>query len=264
MSQTAANHAARRLDDILSIQLYSLRALGPVERQLDAAAGAGFRLVETIGSHLADAKGVKAGLDARGLTAPTGHIGIGDLRGDLPRIADAAHTVGITQLYMPAYPAEERGRTGESWKKAGAELGALAERLKAEGIGLGYHNHHWELEILDDGRTALESFFAGAEGSPVTWQADIAWLARGGVDPAEWLARYSAILTSAHVKDQAPAGVTADDGWTDVGAGILDWNALWTAARANGAGIMTVEHDNPSDPAGFAARSHDWLAKAIK
>lgn len=251
------------IDDILSIQLYSLRGLGAVEHQLDAAAAAGFRLVETIGSQLADPHALKAGLDARGLTAPTGHIGIGDLRGDLARIADAAHQVGIVQLYMPAYPAEERGRTGESWKKAGAELGRIAEALKAEKIGVGYHNHHWELEVLDDGRTALESFFAGAAGSPLTWQADIAWLARGGVDPVEWLARYKAILTSAHVKDQAPAGIEVDDGWTDVGAGILDWKLLWAAARANGAGIMTVEHDNPGDPAGFAKRSHAWLVAAV-
>jgi len=252
------------IQDILSIQLYSLRALGPVEAQLDAAAAAGFSLVETIGGHLADPKGLKAALGARNLRAPTGHIGIGDLRGDLSRVADAAAEAGITQLYMPAYPVEERGRTAASWKKAGAELGGFAQTLKARGIGLGYHNHHWELDVLDDGRTALESFFAGAEGSPVTWQADIAWLARGGVDPVEWLSRYKAILTSAHVKDQAPAGVTVDDGWTDVGAGILDWKALWAAARANGAGIMTVEHDNPGDPAGFAARSHAWLVGAIR
>ena len=252
------------IDSILSIQLYSLRALGPVDAQLDAAAAAGFRLVETIGSQLADPKALKSALDQRGLSAPTGHIGINDLRSDLSRIADAAHAVGIGQLYMPAYPVEERGRTAASWQRAGAELGAIAERLAAEKIGLGYHNHHWELERLDDGRTALESLFEGAAGSPVTWQADIAWLARGGVDPVEWLKRYSAILTSAHVKDQASAGITADDGWTDVGAGILDWKSLWTAARANGAGIMTVEHDNPSDPAGFAARSHAWLIASVR
>jgi len=249
------------LSPILSIQLYSLRSLGSVERQLDAAQAAGFRLVETIGSQLADPKGLKAGLEARGLTAPTGHIGIGDLRSDLARIADAAHQVGITHLYMPAYPEAERGRTAASWAAAGAELGALAETLKAQSIGLGYHNHHWELDLLDDGRTALESFFAGAAGSPLTWQADIAWLARAGVDPVAWLSRYSAILTSAHVKDQAAAGITADDGWTEVGAGILDWPRLWKAARDHGAGIMTVEHDNPSDPAGFAARSHAYLVQ---
>lgn len=249
---------------ILSIQLYSLRKLGSVENQLDAAAAAGFRLVETIGSQLADPKGLRAALDSRGLIAPTGHIGIGDLRSDLPRIVDAAQQVGISQLYMPAYPPEERGATAASWSKAGEELGRIAETLSRQSIGLGYHNHHWELQVLDDGRRALESFFAGAEGSPLSWQADIAWLARGGVDPVGWLRRYRAILTSAHVKDQAPAGIEIDDGWTDVGAGILDWPRLFAAARENGANIMTVEHDNPSDPSGFAARSHAYLVAMTK
>ena len=36
------------------------------------------------------------------------------------------------------------------------------------------------------------------------------------------------------------------NGWCDVGSGVLDWPALWTAARAAGANWMVVEHDNPA------------------
>ena len=262
ISAKSAEARTPPLDDFLSLQLYSLRGLGGIEAQLDAAAKAGFRLVETAGGQLADPKHLRSELDARSLAAPTGHVGIVDLRDSPQRVADAAAEVGIRQLFMPAYPPAERGRTAASWRRAGEELGNIAAFFIGQNIGLGYHNHFWELDILDDGRTALESFFDGAKGSPLLWQADVAWLARAGVDPIAWMDRYAGLLASAHVKDQAPTSMNTDeDGWTDVGAGVLDWDELWTAARNGGAEMMVVEHDNPKDPAGFAVRSHAFLVE---
>ena len=114
----------------------------------------------------------------------------------------------------------------------------------------------------DGAKTALELLFAEAEGSPLTWQADVAWLVRGGAAPEAWLRRYRDRLVSAHVKDIAPAGTKLDeDGWADVGAGVLDWRALWQACRDCGARWMVVEHDKPSDPARCARTSFVWLSK---
>ncbi|NTJ62879.1 sugar phosphate isomerase/epimerase [Agrobacterium rhizogenes] len=244
----------------LSIQLYSLRHLGGLDQQLDAAAWAGFTNVETIGSHLDNPKALKAALAARGLHAPSGHIGLPALRGDLGRVADAATEAGIAQLFMPALPPEERNGDADAWRRVGTELGEMAGRLKERGISLGYHNHHWELARFSDGSCPLDCLFQGGAGSPLVWQADIAWLARGGDDPKVWLEKYAGLLVSAHVKDQAQAGRNEDeDGWCDVGSGILDWPDLWAFASARGARLMVVEHDNPKDPAGFATRSFSYL-----
>lgn len=245
---------------VLSIQLYSLRQLGDLDAQLSAAAQAGFTHVETIGSHLVDPKALKSGLDRLGLSAPSGHIGMPALRSDISRIADAADEVGIETLFMPAFPEDERAGNADSWRRAGSELGEMAETLQKRGISLGYHNHHWELTPFADGTLPLDCLFEAARSSPLAWQADIAWLARGGADPKTWLSKYRDILISAHVKDQAPAGENHDeDGWCDVGAGILDWRDLWAAAVGSGAAIMVVEHDNPKDPQGFAIRSFNYL-----
>ena len=121
--------------DDLSIQLYTLRDYGDLDRQLDALAELGFRQVETVGGHLADAAGTRAKLDARGLTAPTGHVGMADLRTRLDWVADQARTVGIEQLFMPAVPLEERemdgGRLARGRRRARA---AWRERLQAQGL----------------------------------------------------------------------------------------------------------------------------------
>jgi sugar phosphate isomerase/epimerase len=110
--------------------------------------------------------------------------------------------------------------------------------------------------------TALELIFAEAEGSPLSWQADVAWLVRGGVAPDTWLRRYRDRLVSAHVKDIAPAGTMLDeDGWADVGSGVLDWRALWRVCRDCGAQWMVVEHDKPADPERSARASFAYLSR---
>ena len=52
--------------DILSIQLYTLRSLGELDRVLDTKQ-AGYEHVETVGSQLDDAENVRTKLDGRGL-----------------------------------------------------------------------------------------------------------------------------------------------------------------------------------------------------
>jgi sugar phosphate isomerase/epimerase len=62
------------------------------------------------------------------------------------------------------------------------------------------------------------------------------------------------------VKDIAPDGQNADqDGWADVGAGVMDWRDLWRACRGFGAQWMVVEHDKPADPAQTARASFAFL-----
>jgi sugar phosphate isomerase/epimerase len=140
----------------------------------------------------------------------------------------------------------------------------MAEKMKAHGLALGYHNHDWELKTFADGTTALEHLFAGAEGSPLTFEADLAWLVRGGADPSAWMTALQTRLTAVHVKDIAAPGANLDeDGWSDVGAGTLDWPKLWREALALGAKWMILEHDKPKDPIGFAEASRAYLMQQL-
>ena len=85
---------------------------------------------------------------------------------------------------------------------------------------------------------------------------------RGNADPKEWINRYRSKVTAAHVKDIAPAGQNEDqDGWADVGSGVLDWRSLWRTCREAGARWMVVEHDKPADPARTASNGFAFLQK---
>jgi sugar phosphate isomerase/epimerase len=91
----------------------------------------------------------------------------------------------------------------------------------------------------------------------IEWEADIAWIARGKADPEAWFDRYGDRITAVHVKDIARAGECLDeDGWADVGHGVLDWNNLITKVTSKTkAQYFVAEHDKPSDAVRFAERS---------
>lgn len=241
--------------DRLSLQLYSLRAYGDLGKALDVARDAGLTKVEIGEAHLADPGTTRALLEARGLEAPSAHVSPRSLRRRLDRVATAAGVVGVTELIVSA---EQRVQSGEGWTTTGRELAALAARLADHGIGLGYHNHDWELRILPDGRMPLVILLETAAG--VGWQVDLGWLARAGAEADPWLDRYGDRLTSVHVKDLAPAGRNLDeDGWCAVGAGTLDWHHLLTRCLRTPARWFIMEHDRPADPRAFVEQSVAYL-----
>jgi sugar phosphate isomerase/epimerase len=246
--------------DELSIQLYSLRYYGDLAAQLAALSKLGFRRVELTGAHLDNPEATKSLLDEHGMTAPTAHVPMQVLRSRFDEVAEQVRIIGVKELYMPALPDDERSMSADDWHRTGVELGYMASRIEAHGLKLGYHNHDWELIPLPDGSTPLVHLFAGAEDSPLTFEADLAWIVRGKGDPLDIMKSLQSRLTAVHVKDLAPAGTNLEeDGWADIGAGTLDWPHLWREAQALGAKWMILEHDKPTDPIRFAEASRAFL-----
>jgi sugar phosphate isomerase/epimerase len=240
----------------LAIQLYSLRNDGALARQLDIASDAGFGAVETIEAQMEHAAATRALLDERGLAAASGHVSLKALRARRPWLIEAARSLGLTALVVPALPPAERHRDVAGWQAVGAELGDLAAELGSAGIALAYHNHDWDLRPLSGGEIPLDLLLGAGAAGGLGWQADLAWVIRGAAEPAEWLERHRPRITSIHVKDIAPAGEAVDeDGWADVGHGVVDWAKLWRLSEATAARWMVAEHDKPNDGARFARRS---------
>ena len=115
---------AMSIADVLSIQLYTMRSLGDLDRILDAVAEAGYRQVETVNSHLEDAATTRAKLDARGLKASSSHVSLAALRERPDAVIEAGRTLGVDQLFMPAVPPSSAtwrrtagGRSAGSWAR---------------------------------------------------------------------------------------------------------------------------------------------------
>ncbi|ADI14028.1 sugar phosphate isomerase/epimerase family protein [Truepera radiovictrix] len=244
----------------LAVQLYTLRNLElPLEEVLKEVAAAGYAGVETVGTQGADAETLRRALEASGLVVASSHVALAELERDLKGVLAFQKAVGNDTVVVPYVGPGERAEDAGAWRAFGARLGALGERCRDKGVTLLYHNHDFEMALLD-GKTALEHLLDGAPEGTLGIELDLAWVVRGGRDPLQLLETFSGKLTRVHVKDVAPAGENEDeDGWADVGYGTLDWQSLLSAAEAAGAAWFVVEHDAPKDPLGSIRRSAAYL-----
>lgn len=241
----------------LSYQLYSSRNFLPMEAVLKRVADAGYTQVEGFGAMFADGADVgklRADLDANGLHMISAHMGLDMLEGDAKVAVDVAKTLGIEAVYCPFVMPDDRPTDADGWRQFGARVQAAGAPLRDAGLTFGWHNHDFEFVALPDGTIPQAAMFEG--GPELSWEVDVAWVARGGGDPVAWFKDYADRISALHVKDIAPVGENSDeDGWADVGHGTLDWQGLLEAAKSTNANIFVVEHDNPADDVRFAQRS---------
>ena len=243
----------------ISFQLYSARNFPPLSAQLEHLGRIGFDAVEPFGGSCGeDPAALRAMLDGNGLTCPSAHFGLAALDEDLPKVIDTAKTLGMETVIVPAV--QERDQDVEGWKALGAKLQDHAAVLADAGLRFAWHNHAFEYVALADGSRPIEHLLAGDN---VNWEADLGWVVRANADIATELTRFQNKVVAIHVKDLAPEGVTADDGWTNVGSGTIDWPAAMTSIGKTGADLLVLEHDAPSDWLDFAEKSYAYLAGLI-
>jgi sugar phosphate isomerase/epimerase len=236
----------------VGVQLYSGRNFPPLGSQLAVLAHCGFTHVETFGPLNEKANETRHLLDRYGLAASSAHVGLDQIESDTGGVVRAARALGVEFVVAPYLSPERRPTDRAGWAALGERLSRRRDAFARAGLRFAWHNHDFEFEPLPNDTFPIEHVL----GADLAWEADLAWVTLGGADPVVWIERYRGRIPLIHVKDVAPAGARTDeDGWADVGEGVLPWAALWNACVVAGAEIMIAEHDNPSDFARFARRS---------
>lgn len=220
-----------------SLQLYTLRR--PLEEDLPGTirrvADIGFTQVEPY-NFVATAKELGSALKENGLTAPSGHAPL--LNQDQDEIFAAARDLGITTVIDPFIPAD-RWQTAEDIRATAEKLNEAAKKGAEYGIRVGYHNHQWELESLVEGRTALE-YFADLLDPELVLEVDTYWVAVGGQDPVDILARLGDRVKLIHIKD----GPLTTDTKAQQPAGKGQVQVLDVIAAAKALEVGVVEFDD--------------------
>ena len=238
----------------ISYQLYCSRNFPPLGNTLKMLATAGFSEVEGYGGLFDDLQGLQAGLDENGLRMTSSHMGL-DLVGDNPgRAISIANQLGIEKVFVPFIGPDERPTNTKGWINFAEGIAEMGKPLQDAGLTFGWHNHDFELNVTETGEMPLDLL---VQGSPdMTLELDLGWVRVAGQDPVAWINKYAGRLSAVHIKDIAQDGDCVDeDGWADVGHGIMDWPAIHAALRAANVDHYVVEHDNPSDDTRFATRS---------
>ena len=247
----------------LSYQLYSSRNFPPLANTLKMLGYLGYKDTEGFGGLYSDATALAslaAELKANDLVMSTGHFGLDMIEKNPGFVVEVAKAVGMKKVYCPHVMAADRPKDGAGWRAFGARLQTAGAPIRAAGLGFGWHNHDFEFAGTADGKVPMYEMLAGGPG--LEWEIDVAWVLRGGADPLAWIDAFKGRITAAHVKDIAPRGENlAEDGWSDVGHGTVDWKAIMAALRAAGCAHFVAEHDNPADDRRFATRSLASVAK---
>ncbi|WP_421746807.1 sugar phosphate isomerase/epimerase family protein [Cognatishimia sp.] len=239
----------------LSLQLYSMRNSTTPERILPECAELGIQGVEGYRAVMEDPSTYQQALKATGLTMPSAHFGLDDIRDNANDVINRAKALGISKVFAPYLDASQRPETARGYGEIADLLHEKGKLFADHGISLGWHNHDFEFEALSDGALPMQAMFDAQPDLP--WEADLGWVIRAGVDPMSWLNNYNSNIEAIHVKDLAPAGENLDeDGWADLGDGTADWAAIISSAhKSNPDMLFILEHDNPSDPHRYLARS---------
>jgi len=237
------------------LQLYSMREYPDQIALLGLLAQAGVRQVEGFDGVYGDPATYRQAMDTNGITMPCGHIKLADLESDFGGSVHLARTLGMTHVFAPYLEPAKRPHTSAGYAALAKRLHAVGRSLSREGLSFGWHNQEFEFETLSRGAMPMDIIMG--EAPDLLWEADLAWIVRGGGDPVQYLNAYSSRLASIHVKDIAAACSNDDeDGWAALGQGVLDWRALLRECRAQSPDLnYFLEHDKPQDALAYLRAS---------
>lgn len=239
----------------IGLQLYSMREHTDQIGLVSHLPAMGISQLEGYGGIYGFAEGYREAMDAAGVTMPSGHMALADSENNFGETMRLATTLGMKHIFAPYLDEQSRPTDTQGYRDLARRLTNVSKRYADEGLTFGWHNHDFEFVALPDGAVPMEILLD--EAPEIYWEADLAWIIRGGRDPLDYIARYGARINSVHVKDIAAQGTNLDeDGWADLGAGVMDWPSLLTACHAQTTTpIFALEHDKPTDPLAYAKRS---------
>ncbi len=261
LAQRLGAFAADRQLKKIGMQLYTVRTQleKDFEGTIAKVAEIGYKEVEFFTYYGHDPKEVKAILERHGLTSPSTHVPMKDLRDKLQQTIDAAHIIGHEWIVNPWVDEEDRGSI-ENWKRIAAFLNQTAMKVQAAGLKFAYHNHDFEFKPTD-GRLPYDVLQADTDPKLVQFEMDLYWITRGGQDPLKYFNKFPGRYPLVHVKDmEKPPG----HNFTEVGRGRIDFKRIFAQSEKAGIQHYYVEQDEtPGSPFDSLKISYDYL-KTLK
>jgi sugar phosphate isomerase/epimerase len=236
--------------DRISIQLYTLRNQLAIDLDgtLAELADIGYRRVEHAGFVGRTVTEFKAALDAAGLRASSGHVGIPQPFNSAAWAASLQDALTLRSRYIvhPFFGIDfSTGavvRDTATWVAFARDLNRAGRMARDAGLRLGYHNHNWEFFRLSDdpSRTAFDILIEETDQRYVHFELDLFWVTRGARDPVDLLRRMQGRVRQFHVKDMNQGG-----GFEDPGQGLIDFPRIF---RTRPVEEYIVERDDAGSP----------------
>lgn len=245
---------------VIGLQLYSLRDSMSTNAPatLQSIAEMGYKTLET--ASYSDGKlynmspeEFRAMVEKLGMTVTSAHVGHAwDPEKEQEIIAwwdqalDTHKAAGCRYVIQPSFPI---GETIEDIKAYCDYFNRIGQMAKDKGMRFGFHNHAGEFVKIGD-TTILDYMIENTDPELVTYELDVYWAVKGGVDPVAYINQYPTRIGLLHIKDESVIGES----------GTIDFEKIFQAAYANNIKEYYVEVERYTLPAeNCVARSYDFL-----
>lgn len=239
---------------------------------LRAIAEAGYEQVELM-NVLDSGDIIKAardlGLNVRSAFINWESVGASGIEGvpKFEKIIEAAHEQDLQYLVF-GYIGRDARDTASKLHRIADATNQAAEKTKAAGMKLSYHNHSFEFEAIDGEKTGFDIFMERFDEKLVNFEFDVFWAAIGGWDPVETMEKLGNRLGQIHLKDlKKGQGIVYDEGkvphdaFQEVGDGTIDMKRVMEVAAKYGVTQFHVEQDQSPDPIASISQSLKYTEK---
>lgn len=223
----------------IGIQLYSVRdgMAEDFEGTLKSLSEMGYTSVEFAGFYNKTADEVNALLQKYNLKLSGTHSSFDDLVNNYEETVAFHKAIGNKHYIIPGYDLWSQ----EKLDKFVCEVNPICEKLADEGITLGFHNHHKEFEVLENGEVVYEQLIYRTN---LKLEIDTYWAFVGMKNPVGLLDRLADRVHFVHIKDGS-----ADGNGEPLGKGSAPVKEI--VAKAKEMGIPMVVESETCNPSGL-------------
>ena len=185
-----------------------------------------------------------------------------DERDTFERVLEEARAAGIANVVFNYLPPKERGEL-DYYRGLADKLNRAAEKCRAAGLKLWYHNHNFEFAHKTGGRP-IDILLDRLDAKLISLEVDLFWVSMAGEDPAAYVRRTAGRVVAVHLKDRARNAVVPrfdiasvpKDTYEEVGRGDLNFAEILRATADAGVRHYFVEQDHSPDPLLSIRRSY--------
>ena len=174
-------------------------------------------------------------IEDAGLVCRSSHYNLGELRESLDDRIEWSHQMGITQMMLASFWLPKESSSIDDYRRAADELNIIAEKTKAAGIQMGFHNHHMEFEKRGNA-LIYDALLDQLDPDLVKMQFQVA-VVNIGYKAADYFRKHPGRFISAHLADWSKE----KDSQVPIGQGIVDWKEFFEAAKIGGVKNFYVE-----------------------
>lgn len=173
--------------------------------------------------------GLKKALSDAGMKLVCGHLTVAEFDARYEAWRDLLLEFGSRDWVIPFAKADDL----DGWLAHLSKFREMSERMKSDGLALGYHNHHMELVKMGD-KFVMEHLLDNMPELGAQFHIG-QFLPERGADLVGWLKKYEGRVSSLHVNDSSP------DGAVRLGEGVCKAEEAIRTAMDTGVDKFIVE-----------------------